>query len=399
MGRFGRLELTYYSYQGALTQGFIVPIVVEYVLWRGMSYGELGLLGGTFMLTWVGCEIPTGYLADRWGRRRLLLGSSLLTAGAIGALAFVTSFGGFLVIYVTWAIAVSLRSGVGSAWLYDVLEERFDAAAFTRVTGHGTAVFLGAGAITAVLGARLAVLDWRYPFVANAITMLTSVIVLARLPDSRSRTTGDTPHDPRAMIDAIRGLLSGRLGWFVLYTACFFGFVEVTATFTQPVSTDVGVPLHGLGWLYATFNVVGALASASAGRVRTTIGIAPFLAIAPIAVGLSFVVPLARPAAAIPGFLLARAAWRLARPLQHQYLNDRVGSTARATLVSTATMAGGLSAAASRVAGGWLADAIGPRPMLATFGVGLAALSLAVLAVAFPFDRPTESIAPAFRTG
>jgi len=389
-----RFVLKFYLYKGTLAQGFIVPIVVEYVLWRGLSFSELGVLGFIFMATWVSSEIPTGYLGDRFGRKRLLLVSSGGTALVVFLLAFLESFAMFALTYAAWALAVSFRSGVGSAWMYDLLKERLDEDDYARVTGHGNAVFLGVTAVTAIIGAQLATLDWQYPFIANAALLSLGIIVLYSMPASGRFGEADTDQDasdvlsPRETLAGVwQVVVRSPLRWFILYTALLFGFIEVANTFTQPVSTEIGISIGGLGWLYAGFNLVSAVASFGVGRIKETVGIRAYFVAAPVGIGVLFGALVFVPILAIPAFFLGRAARAVANPLKRQYVNDRIGSTDRATVLSAATMAASFAGGATRFVGGFVADIVGPILMLATFATGLLALSLTMLLAVSPFGR------------
>jgi MFS family permease len=393
--------LKFYLYKGTLAQGFIVPITVEYVLWRGLSFSELGVLGSIFMVTWVASEVPTGYLGDRFGRKRLLFVSSGGTALVVFSLAWIGSFGAFALAYVGWALAVSLRSGVGSAWMYDLLKERLDEDAYARVTGRGNAMFLGVSAVTAIAGAQLATLDWQYPFIANAALLSLGMVVLYSMPASGRFGEADTGEDaedvltPRETVAGVWQVVArSPLRWFVLYTALFFGFVEVAGTFTQPVSTEIGITIGGLGWLYAGFNLVSAVASFGVGRIKETVGIRAYFVSAPVGIGILFGALAFVPILAIPAFFLVRAARAVANPLKRQYVNDRIGSTDRATVLSAATMVAGLAGGATRFAGGFVADVIGPILMLATFATGLLVLTLAMLLAVSPFGRRAAGTEP-----
>lgn len=389
-----RFVLKFYLYKGTLAQGFIVPITVEYVLWRGLSFSELGILGSIFMVTWVASEVPTGYLGDRFGRKRLLLVSSAFTAGVVFSLAWLESFGAFALAYVGWALAVSLRSGVGSAWMYDLLKERLDEDEYARVSGRGNAMFLGVSAVTAIIGAQLATLDWRYPFLANAALLSLGIFVLYSMPASGRVGEADTEDDesdivsPRETLAGVwRVVVRSPLRWFILYTALFFGFIEVAGTFTQPVSTEIGITIGGLGWLYAGFNLVSAVASFGVGRIKDTVGIRSYFVVAPVGIGVLFAALAFVPILAIPAFFLARAGRAVANPLKRQYVNDRIGSTDRATVLSAATMVGGLAGGATRLTGGFVADVVGPVMMLAIYASGLLVVSLAMLLAVSPFGQ------------
>lgn len=152
------------------------------------------------------------------------------------------------------------------------------------------------------------------------------------------------------------------------------------------MSTELGVAVHELGWLYAAFNLVSATATALSGRVNETIGIKAYFVAAPLLLGIVFTAVAVVPVLAIPGFFAARAANKLATPLKQQYVNDRIGSTGRATILSAATMVASLAAGASRLIGGAVADAVGLISMLALFAVGLVTLSLGILALGSPFS-------------
>lgn len=394
-----KLLLKFYLYQGCLSQGFIVPIIAEYVLHRGLNYGQLGTLGGIFMVIWVTSEVPTGYLGDRFGRKHLLLLSSIGTGGITLSLAWIKSFHGFLVAYILWAVAVSLRSGAGSAWLYDLLKDRLNEDAYARITGHGHAVFSAVSAVTAIIGAQLATISWRYPFIANFVLLGASAVILLTLPksgrfNSAIEDSGASENfiSPKGTFRTIwRILRQTNLRWFILFTSILYGFIELSRTFVQPVSTNLGVTIAGLGLLYAGFNLVAAFTTATAGKVKETIGIENYFKAAPFLVGIPFIILVVAPLAAIPAFFIAHAATRLGEPLKRQFINDRIGSIERATGISAAMMISGLAAGLLRLAGGQVSDIIGPIRMLILFSSGLVIVSISMLGFLSPFETSETS--------
>lgn len=55
-------------------------IWVLYLAYRGMNLLEIGLLEGLFHITSTICEVPSGAIADLWGRKNTLIGGRIYIA-------------------------------------------------------------------------------------------------------------------------------------------------------------------------------------------------------------------------------------------------------------------------------------------------------------------------------
>ncbi|WP_049920999.1 MFS transporter [Halopiger djelfimassiliensis] len=375
----------YYLYQATMSQGFIAPIIIEYVLHRGLSYSAVGLLTALFTLTTLLGEVPAGYLGDRLGRRTMLVAGSLLTIVAMLSFGLSGTFSGFLVAYVVWAIGIVLRSGVASAWLYDTLTQTSEAEQFTAVQGRAKAFELVVSAITALLGAWLATIDWLYPFLGNAGLYLLSIGAVLGLSTSvgdRSDAETFTPFDA---VPAVREFLSvPGLRAFVVYSGLFTAYLSLVATFTQPVATSVGVTIAQLGWLYAGFSLVSAALTFFSGAIERIVGIRSWFLGAPLFIGSLFVVAPVYPLVALFALVACRAARNVSKPLQEQYLNYHADSIGRATILSTVVMISMTFMIGFRALGGLLADVTSPINMLAMMTVAMLAGLWLIVAVESP---------------
>lgn len=379
--------LKYYAYMATLSAGFVYPITTQYKLWRGLSYADVGLVGAVFMGTWVLAEIPTGYLGDRFGRRRVLVWSSAANAVVMFGLGAASTVTTFAVATFGWAVAYSLRSGAGSAWLYDLLRERLGEGQYARVRGRGLGVMLGVTAIASLVGGVLAGVGWTYPYLLNGVWFAAGVLVLRTLPDEE--TDGDVEVlSPREAAAAVRRVVvQPPLRSFVRYFAAFFAFFELVDLYIQPVATAIGFSRPDLGVLYAAFYVVAAVISLHAGWIRERIGVRAWFLGAPFVVAGSFVAIGLFPPLAVPAFFVVKVANRASSPLMQQYVNDHLEGRGRATGVSAVTMVGGFAAVVTRTVGGYVADLVGPTRMLALFALGLAVV-LAALALSSSPVRP-----------
>jgi hypothetical protein len=85
------------------------------------------------------------------------------------------------------------------------------------------------------------------------------------------------------------------------------------------------------------------------------------------------------PFVAVPAFLLMRAGKSASYALRGQFLNGRLPSVGRATVLSTASLVYGVVALLVRVGGGALAGAVGARSALAAVAVAACLVCAAVV--------------------
>ena len=128
--------------------------------WGGVPLGRILLLNAWFMAWNFLLEVPTGSVADRFGRRTsLILGCAL---GAAGSLLYVSAprFEVFLLAEIVFALSYTLSSGADEALLYDSLGGREAAAeraprAFARLESCKLAGIVGGALVGSVLATEL----------------------------------------------------------------------------------------------------------------------------------------------------------------------------------------------------------------------------------------------------
>jgi MFS family permease len=388
-----RLELKYYLYNSTQSHGFVIPIVVEYMLFRGLTFSQLGTTGAVFMAGWALGEVPTGYVSDRIGRRNGLIISSVLTVAAILILGFGRTFLAFVGAFALWSVGVTFRSGAGDAWLYEVLDERLDTEDFTRIKGRGWAARLVVTALTSILGGWLAAMNWLYPFAANAILVGLSVPVILTVPpsDRFAASEAGTPSVQAILLVIREQFTTPPLRGFIIYMALFFALVEVVTEYVQPVSTSLGVPVAALGWLYAGFSLIAAGGGYVAPTVRDHISERRWFVVGPLAVAVLLVAVAKVPVLALPAFFVLRAVRSVTTTLRSQFLNDHMGSVGRATAFSAASMMFALAAAVSRQVGGVVAELTSPLTMFGLFSAVFIAVTLFLLRVDPPIPAEVTS--------
>ena len=97
----------------ALTEALLwMPVWVVFFARRGLSLSQIGVLELVTMLLLAAAEVPTGAVADTWGRKAsLALGATLHGLALLGLLAGVLSGGGQGVKWEPWPFARELNKG------------------------------------------------------------------------------------------------------------------------------------------------------------------------------------------------------------------------------------------------------------------------------------------------
>lgn len=389
--------LKYYLYQATTSFGFFWPVFTLFLLYRGLSYAQIGALGSVSAAIVVVGEIPTGYVGDRLGRRNSLLASSALLASSVLGFLVARTFAAFVVLWVLWAFGLAFRSGSGDAWLYDALRERGREGEYTSVRGRGESVNQWTSAATMLVAGALYGLDPRLPFLAAGLLLACSIPVVRSLPKASRGEGTDDAADPDAGLtvrEALpvvrRRLTEPPLRSFVLYVALFFAILNAADTFIQPIATrTVGLPESGLGPLYAGFTVVSAVASYYAGDIEDALSTRWAVLLVPAFVGVFFVVPLALPLAALPLFFVMKSARAVMAPIASGYVNDHAESVGRATVLSAASMVYALVRLPLKPLSGLAADAMSPLVAIAGLGV----LFLSVAAAITVWEAPASDAA------
>lgn len=409
----------YYLYRAAIAAGFSAPIWYYYVKINVESYALVGMVDAIWWGGLILFEIPTGIVADRIGRRNALIAASAMITVAQLGMAISSKFVHFAVVFAFWAFAGTFRSGTTDAWLYDTLKARTDEDEFARIKGRGNAAMYVVMGVTGVAGGYIADAWMPAAYVASATVTALSVPVLLSFPRSTPGRSSDAEgqkdeggdansedeaedadseaDDRFTVIDALpvirEHFSKPPLRSFVPYLGLFFGVYWGVNFFIQPFSIEtLDLSVSHVGWMYGGFTAVAAAVSYRTDLIREVVGIRGWFYVAPPLLGALFVAIAVVPVVAIPVFFVMRGSRGVMTALANQYVNDRIGSVGRATLLSTAGMVYHLVTIPFELGAGHLADAIGMVPTIGLFGAILVAGSAAFLAVGSPFDAPNLGV-------
>ncbi|MBV9833554.1 MAG: MFS transporter [Alphaproteobacteria bacterium] len=229
----------------------------------GLSFADIGLLIGLFMLPGIVIAVPAGLLGQRFGDRRVaLIGLLLMMLGAIaGSLA-----NGFFML-----AAAQIIAGVG-ALLMGVLTTKMTADWFAgRDLPLGLSVMLNGFPVGMALGQVLfpwlaQTVSWRAAFIASAIGAALGFLALAlayRRHANDRAARGVNALSARLSRGELAAMIVAGIIW-ATYNGCYM----VLAGFTPVYLTSIGLSSHSAG-LFASATTMASVLGVLAGGLFT----------------------------------------------------------------------------------------------------------------------------------
>jgi len=376
-----------------LSASFIWGINTLFLLDAGLNNAEAFAANAFFTAGMVIFEVPTGALADTWGRRTsYLLGAATLLCSTLLYLGLWQVHGppwAWALVSMLLGLGFTFFSGATEAWLVDGLAATGYDGTLEAAFGKGE-VASGIAMLTGTLagGAIAQATNLGVPYVLRAaMLLLTFGVAFARMHD-----VGFTPRRRGSLAGEVGAILRGSLRhgfrdrpvrWLML-AAPFGGGVSIFAFYAvQPYLLE----LYGSSESYALAGLAAAVVAAAqiAGGLLAALVVRRFRRRTTI-VALGTLVS----AAALAWIGLASSFWAalallgawgvvfaLVTPVRQAFLNDAIPSAQRATVLSMDNLlssSGGvvLQPALGRVADVW------------SYGTGFLAAA-AVNALALPF--------------
>jgi len=380
----------------ALTFLFLLsPIWVVYLQEeRGLSLAQVTAMEGPFWLAMVAFEVPTGIVADRFGRRTSLLLGCVVNFVAIFIFAVAHNYPLLFASYIIWAIGLTLLSGADSAFFFDTLKALGREDEYQRLWGRVWALQIVASGVGILAGPPLAAItSLQVAIMANGFIFLVAALVGLTLVEPPLREA------PRGIWDNTR--TAARITWhsrpvraMMAFTAVIVASAFATDVFVQPFLRQHEVDLALFGPLLLPGRLLSVAGALFAYRITSHLGLrrsAIFL----VALTLSPLLLLSTidHIGVFAAFPLLGGAAGMVNPVMSDYVNRRIPSAQRATVMSFSSLCFSL-VLASMVPIAGAAGSHDLRLAFAVVGGFLAALGIPLMLMLFRADRGEADAAP-----
>ena len=250
----------------------VMPIIVLFYEKQGLGLQDVFILKSVYSIAAVTLEIPSGYLADVWGRRKcLLLGSFLFFFGYL-CYSFTDTFAAFLFAELLLGVGQTLVNGADSALLYDTTAQYKEEHLYLRYEGRITMIGNFAEAFAGIFGGLLAVYSLRFPFYGQAAIAFIGIPASIALKEVNRSKQIQNPLTEIIRIIKYSLITNKRLCCNIMYSGIIGAATLMMAWFVQPVLMYLKTPVSWFGVIWTVLNLVVGFAALYSDRVDRYLG-------------------------------------------------------------------------------------------------------------------------------
>lgn len=364
----------YYSLSIFMNMDVQRSLFALYLLQLGITQGEIGILQSFLFFSSVALEIPSGLLADRYGRKvTLILGFLGLFISGIGFVLF-SDFIPFAIIFCLFGASIAMGSGSDRALLYDNLLAENRAEEYPKILGRARAIGAVSLGLSMLLGGVLQdTWSWNSVYIFFAVSKLVGAIVVTLIPEIRlpsvslnaDKTSATIDKKAEGIFTLLLNFFRSKKGAFLMPLFIGYALFELSTIplfiYGQPFFSLQGLESPIIAGIYAAVEAISAGMFVAAGFLCTrfslgTIAFTTTLIVTFLLFILSLNIGIIT---SVVTFLLIMSLPAVYETSYETYIHDNVESRIRASCLSVANLINSVIIGISYTVFGGLLDLYG----------------------------------------
>ncbi len=341
---------------------FLSPVIVFFYDDRGVNFFQIMILESVLMLTKLAFEVPTGALADKFGRKFSLVACVVLQILSEFIFFFAYDYTFFLISTVLFGISLAFLSGTVEAIMYDYLKSENREKDMKKAMGTYNSASLIALVVAPIIGSFIAKdlqsRQFEFLIILTMITLIIGGIFALMLKDTEEKHIEEV--NPFELVkDGTKLLRENKsLKRIMLLGILTSPVLHILNYLYQPYFKEANVEITYFGIIFSISVLLAALFSKYAYKVEELLGMKRAVFLATILPGILYVLMgfIIHPIASVLLFITLRSVSSIRSPLFSEYKNIHIKSYNRATVLSLISMVSSLYAVFFRLIVGKVAD-------------------------------------------
>lgn len=240
---------------------FLIPVWVAYEL-QYISLGQLPIIEAVIQGTQTILELPTGALADLWGKRMTVVVGYAISTLASTVYVFSRSFESFLAYAIILGIGQAFVSGAREALIYDSLKAAGREDEFAKVAAKASLIFQIGLAVATLAGGLLGSISLILPIGLSAVMALLNMVVFTFALEPRIDTEKFTLKNyVRQTRMGFREIFKSKYVRDVSIFYILVGGITWAAMmiFNATLLTQLGYSASQFGWTVAAIRIINGI--------------------------------------------------------------------------------------------------------------------------------------------
>lgn len=318
-------------------------IWVLYMVYKGLPLWQIGIAEGIFHVASFLFEVPSGALADLFGRKNTIIAGRICSALSAIINLFSNNIFGFSIGFIISALGYNLNSGSEEALVYDSLKQVNCEKEYLRVNSKLNLIIEISQGISTFIGGLLAEYSYVYCYVTVIIISLLSLVPALMfkepLKDKTDKDAGEKISIKRHFKVCYEILKNNReIIKILIYFPVVFTFDTVVYFYGQQYFSILGFNKIEISLIMLLSGVFSCLGAISCEKVISILGNKTKY-MASILMGISIVMISGKNIViSVIFFAIMNYANAILYPIQSSSLNNLIPSSQRATIISIDSM-------------------------------------------------------------
>lgn len=265
---------------------FVYTILVIFFQQYNLNFSQILLISAIEGIVTLAFEIPSGILADAWGKKKTVLAGMLL--GIMGLVSYLIhpSFAFFIIAEILLAVGSAFESGASTAIIYSKFEEHHIKDEYRSYITKISRLMPIATSLTVLSASVLFSFNSYLPFYLSIFFMLLSFALLCLVEDDHKiKARKRNIVGAGKKLDAVAVVRSSFLPFvknkqllaLALCSAFLITMYSNTAYLSQVYLLDLGLPLQLMGVFYFVLNLMSSLSASYSENLFSTFSMNRFL--------------------------------------------------------------------------------------------------------------------------
>ncbi|MDE7251827.1 MAG: MFS transporter [Acetatifactor sp.] len=224
---------------------------------RGYSLVEIGIAETVFHITSLMFELPSGALADMFGRKKCLIASSIMHMIGNVIMILSTSLSMVCLSIAFQALCYNFSSGSGEALAYDSLKLSKQTSEFERYISNQLMIYRICSGISTLCAGFALILGYKIAYGVDLIVIAIQIMILLTLQEvtldcleqTKARNK-DSLHAEfiRYVKDSFQFVIKEKKVMIFMFANSFVGAIDILLLFfLQAKLPECGIPAWGVG--------------------------------------------------------------------------------------------------------------------------------------------------------